>query len=124
MTWIAPGWELVWELSQDWLLARLRCQRPSAGDTPPIAQRLWSLIQENKSQKVVLELDGLDILFSYTIGQLVMLQKRLWASSGTLRLCGVSERNREAIHCCRLDNHLPCYPTREDAILNRSQFAM
>jgi anti-anti-sigma factor len=124
MTWIAPGWELVWELNQDWLLASIRCPRPTAGDTPPVAERVWSLVAANKLCKVVLDLDGLGILFSYTIGQLILLQKRLCGGGGTLRLAGVSDRNREAIHICRLGSHLPCFPTREDAILNRNQVCM
>jgi anti-anti-sigma factor len=124
MVWIAPGWELVCEHHQDWLLASIRCPQPSAGDTPPVAERVWNAADEQKLRKVVLVLDGVGILFSYTIGQLVLLQKRLCGNGGALRLAGVSDRNRDAIHICRLGSHLPCFPTREDALLNRNQVAL
>lgn len=120
MTWIAPGWELLWERSPDWLFVRVRCAEPNGADTPPLAEQVWNIVREESVQRVVLDLGELPFLFSYLIGQMMLLQKRLCAQAGVIRLCGVSPRNFESIRLCRLDHHLPCYAHREDAVMGHN----
>ena len=112
MTWIAPGWELAWE--------RIRCPKPDGADAPPLAEQIWSIVHHESVQRVVLDVAELPMLFSYVIGQMMLLQKRLCAQSGVIRLCCVSPRNFESIRLCRLDHHLPCFANREDAVLGRN----
>ena len=120
MTWIAPGWELAWERSPDWLFVRIRCPKPDGADAPPLAEQIWSIVHHESVQRVVLDVAELPMLFSYVIGQMMLLQKRLCAQSGVIRLCCVSPRNFESIRLCRLDHHLPCFANREDAVLGRN----
>jgi anti-anti-sigma regulatory factor len=64
-------------------------------------------------------MDELKTIPSRLMGQLVTLQKRVLQRQGALRLCGLSDQCAEAIHFCRLDQALPNYDSREDAMLGQ-----
>jgi anti-anti-sigma factor len=113
---VAPGWELSWEEAQDWLFVKIRRRGPEADGAPPLAQQIWGLVEQKSVFQLVLELDEIDLLFSYLIGQLVMLHKRVWAKGGKIRLCGLSQRNQETLYLCRLDDRFPSYSTRQEAV--------
>jgi len=116
MSAIAPGWDLSWDRAGDWLVAKLRCIGCQASDTPPAAQEIWTLMERQRTSQLVLDLSGVELLFSYLVGQLVMLYKRTCSHGGEIRLCGLSPRNREVLYLCRLEDHFPCYETREAAL--------
>jgi anti-anti-sigma factor len=97
----------------DWLFVRLRPDREFMGD---IADRLWTLMNQHFIHRLVLEMDEVEFFPSVLMGQLVMLQKRVLQHEGALRLCGLSPQCAEALHLCRLDQALPHFDCREDAI--------
>jgi len=97
---IAPGWQLELERGPDWLFVRIRRPDTEADDSPPLADRIWWLLEEHFTRRLVLELDELDVLCSYLIGQLVLLHKRIAVGGGMLRLCGLSENNRQVLRFC------------------------
>ena len=66
-------------------------------------------------------MDEVDILPSQLIGQLVMLQKRVLQHDGALRLCGLTQACEDALHFCRLDQALPHFHSREDAVYGCQQ---
>ena len=113
---VAPGWELSWEGTRDWLFVKIRRNGAEADGAPPLAQQIWDLAEQASVFQLVLELDEIDVLFSYLIGQLIMLHKRVWAKGGKIRLCGLSQRNQETLYLCRLDDRFPSYPTRQEAV--------
>ncbi len=113
---IAPGWELDVERRGNWLLVRPRISLEQTAEPPPLAEEVWKLLEQHGLCQVIVELDQIDVLRSHVIGQLLRLQKRICTVSGAIRLCGLSPRNLEAIRLCRLDQHLPCFNTREDAL--------
>jgi anti-anti-sigma factor len=113
---VAPGWELSWEGTRDWLFVKIRRNGAEADGAPPLAQQIWDLAEQTSVFQLVLELDEIDVLFSYLIGQLIMLHKRVWAKGGKIRLCGLSQRNQETLYLCRLDDRFPSYPTRQEAV--------
>jgi len=116
MTEIAPGWTADAERSGDWLLVRLRVADSNLMDEPPLAERLWDLLQQHALQQLVLELDQIQVLRSYLVGQLVLLHKRAFVHGGQVRLCGLSPHNYEVIHVCRLADRFPAYRNRDEAL--------
>jgi len=117
---IAPGWQLEVERGPDWLFVRIRRPDTEADDSPPLADRIWWLLEEHFTRRLVLELDELDVLCSYLIGQLVLLHKRIAVGGGMLRLCGLSENNRQVLRFVRLENCFPVYPDRHAAVMGQA----
>jgi len=97
----------------DWLFIRLR---PDLTQLDDIADRLWALMNQHFIHRVVLEMHEVDFLPSMLMGQLVMLHKRVLQDGGALRLCGLSPECADALHLCRLDQALPHFECREDAV--------
>ncbi len=116
---IAPGWELEVERGPDWLLVRVKQSDEERAETPPLEGVLWDLLQQHFTYRLVLELDQVDLLNSYLIGQLVALYKRIREHDGVMRLCGLSPYNRRVLHTCRLDERFLPYQDRREAVLGR-----
>jgi len=117
---LAPGWELSVERGPDWLFVRVANPNGDAEEAPPLAERLSSLLQQHLTDRLVLELDRIDILRSYLIGQLVLLHQHLSQRGGVLRLAGLSPRNRKVLETCQLAGRFPDYRNRMDAVWCRS----
>jgi anti-anti-sigma factor len=116
---IAPGYELDVERGPDWLLVRIRCLDPAACVEPGLAEHLWQLLQQHFTYRLVLELNEVEVLSSHLVGQLIDLYRRIEQHEGVLRLCGLSPYSRQVLHACRLDEQLPPYADREDAVMGR-----
>lgn len=116
MVTIAPGWDLDVERGPDWLIVTLHGHD---GDwtCPPLAEVVWSAAEQNFTHRIVLDLSPLPMLHTALIGQLVQLQKRICTHEGTLRLCGLSDHNREVLQCCRLDGYFPIFHDRSEAVM-------
>ena len=112
---IAPGWMLQVERGPDWLFVRLSAPK-DAVEAPPLAERVWGMLEHTLTDRVVLEMDEVEILRSYLIGQLVLLHKRLCAHGGVMRLCGLSAQAQESLHAARLDGRFPNFATRGEAV--------
>ena len=117
----APGCELDVERGPDWLLIKVKRLDWDPVAPPPLADDIWSVLQRHFTYRMVLELDEIDVLNSYLIGQLVQLYKRVVDHEGVMRLCGLAPYNRRVLHTCRLDDLLSCYPSREEAVLGCHQ---
>ncbi|MGD9647110.1 MAG: STAS domain-containing protein [Pirellulales bacterium] len=117
MTQLATGWDYDLERGPQCLFVRLHNEGENADAEPPLAQQLWATLDEHMTYRLVLELDQVEVLRSYLIGQLLLLGRRLHARGGTLRLCGLSPHNREALAAVRLEDHLPTYENRYEAIV-------
>jgi anti-anti-sigma factor len=120
---IAPGCELDVERGPDWLLVRVRNLDLAESDTLPLAERLRCLLEQHFTYRVVLELDGVQVLNSHLIGQLARLYQWIEEHDGVMRLCGLSSRNRQVLHACRLDDRLPPYGDRQEAVMGRPHWA-
>ncbi len=101
------------ERGPDWLFVRLQ---PESLHEDQVAEQLWKLLNQHFIYRLVLEMDNVEILHSQLIGQLIMLQKRVLQHDGALRLCRLSPQCAQALHLCRLDQALPNFESREDAI--------
>jgi anti-anti-sigma regulatory factor len=114
---IAPGWGIDVERGPDWLFVHVTGQINSNVCDIPLADAVWSLLEQHFTHRVVLELDDTPILFSQIIGELVQLQKRVHSNGGLLRLCGVSEAAQESLKTARLTGGLPCFADRSAAVM-------
>ncbi len=112
----ARGWNVSVERGPDWLFIRLQAGSAAGDDFSQLAEQVWNVVQQHFVYRVVLEIEGLNVLRSSLIGQLVLLHKRLHTQGGMLRLCGLSEGQQHAIACSRLDSRFPVYANREQAV--------
>ena len=110
------GCELDVERGPDWLLVRVRSIDLAGPGDPLLAERLWHLLQQHFTYRLVLELDGVQVLSSHVIGQLAQLYRQIEEHDGILRLCGLSPHNCQALHACRLDDRLLPYCDRQEAV--------
>jgi anti-anti-sigma factor len=112
------GWRYDVDRGPDWVFVRLHPDDECGFDSSAsLADKLWSVLEQSFTYRLVLELDEVPIMQSYLIAQLVMLAKRIHSHGGLLRLCGLSPANQEVIHLCRLDGCLPFYGSRGDAVM-------
>jgi anti-anti-sigma factor len=111
---VREDWGVEVNRGPDWLFVKLR---PGKHEPSDMADKLWKLADRHFVYRLVLEMDEVDMIPSRLMGQLVTLQKRVLQRQGALRLCGLSEGCAEALHFCRLDQALPNFDTREDAVL-------
>ena len=120
---IAPGCELDVERGPDWLLVRVRNLDLAESDAPPLAERVWHLLQQHFTYRLVLELDEVQVLNSCLIGELLQLHRRIEEHGGVMRLCGLSSHNRQVLHACRLDDRLLPYGDRQEAVMGCPHWA-
>ena len=113
----ASGLSFEVDRGPDWIFVRLDPPETATIETPPVAEAIWTLLQQSLVHRVVLELDKIVLLRSYMIGQLLMLSKRIHAEGGVLRICGLSSTNEEVLRCCQLAGQLPNYRDRSEAVM-------
>jgi anti-anti-sigma factor len=113
----AAGTRLDVERGPDWIFVRVHPSEGSWDDGPPLAEAVWSILEQSFTYRVVLELDQLPLLRSSLIGQLVMLAKRVHSHDGLLRVCGLSPDNYDVLAASRLNTMLPNYHDRGEAVM-------
>ena len=114
---IAPGWEMEVDRGPGWLLVKLKSPDADASETPPLADELWSLLRRHFVYRLALELDEIELLHSYLLGQLVLLDKRVREHGGLMRLCGVSSLNQRVLRVHGLGVRFPVYGDLEEAVM-------
>jgi anti-anti-sigma factor len=108
--------ELDVERGPDWLLVRVGRLDPAGCEASALAERIWRLLQQHFTYRLVLELDQVRVLNSHLVGQLVQLYRWIAEHDGVMRVCGLSLYNRQLLHACRLDEQLLPYQDREEAV--------
>lgn len=116
MSEIAPGWNMEVEEAAGWLVVSLANRNGPVAGTPPVADQVWGALEHRGSLRLIVDASGVPLLYSWLIGQLVLLHKRLTVKGGAMRLCGLSAANQQSLRFSRLENHFHCYPTREAAL--------
>jgi anti-anti-sigma factor len=111
------GLRLDVERGPDWIFIRVNQPDRTWDESPPLADAVWAILEQSFVYRVVLELDQITLLRSCVIGQLVKLSKRVHTHDGLLRICGLSEHNREVLASARLSAILPNYRDREEAVM-------
>ncbi len=111
------GWKKIIERGPDCLVVRLISAQTQ--DPANLADVIWRRMQQHFTYRVVIELGGLEVLPAELIEELTVLADRVEQQGGMLRLCGIPEKNREALRCCAESGKLPHYATRNEAIVGR-----
>ena len=112
------GWDVEVDRGPDWLFVRIHPPEDLLhGDESHLAERLWEMLQQGFSHRLVLELDQIHMLSTYLVGQLVLLHKRIGAHGGTMRICGLSPRCAEVLRIHRLADRLYPYENRTEAVM-------
>ncbi len=114
---IAPGWELKVDRGPDWLWVKIEHPEPYGVDTPPLAEEIWSQLERHFVYRLVLDMGDVEVIDSYLIGQLVMLDRRIREHGGLLRLAGLNPFNRDVLRTHGLDKRFPLYGTLTDAVM-------
>jgi anti-anti-sigma factor len=114
---VSSGYDFDVERGPDWLLVRVRKLDQGASACPPLAEQIWRLMEQHFTHRLVLELDQVPVLSGEMIGELIQLYRQIAEHDGVMRLCGLSPDNCEVLHECRLDERLPPYEDRQEAVL-------
>ncbi len=114
------SWRILIDRGPGWLFVKLRPPDSNAVVDELLATEIWEALDAHLTYRLVLDLVDVRYLPSALIGQLVLLQKRVHAHDGVLRLCGLSQRCRESLRMCRLDDGLPSYEDRMEAVLGHA----
>ena len=117
---IAPGWELKVDRGPNWLWVKVERPESYSVDTPPLADEVWTQLERHFIYRLVLELEDIEFLDSYLIGQLVMLDRRIREHGGILRLSGLSPFNREILRTHGLDGRFSIYGSLTEAVMGAS----
>ncbi|HEX3725226.1 MAG TPA: STAS domain-containing protein [Pirellulales bacterium] len=116
----ARSWELRVERGPDWLFVR-PCQAGTAPvEAAYLAEQIWSLLEQNFTYRLVLELAETEQLDSLLIEQLLWLEQQTRSHGGMLRLCGLSPANQALLEEADLGNHFAAFCDREAAVMGRS----
>jgi len=117
----APAWTFDVERGPNCLFVRLHSPGETRSDMADIAIKIWQAVEQHFAQHVVLDMSDVRMLHSYLLGQLILLHKRIHSRGGTLRICGLSAANQDALKVSRLDSLLPNYDSREEAVMTGSK---
>ena len=117
---IAPGWELKVDRGPNWLWVKVERPESYSVDTPPLADEVWTQLERHFIYRLVLELEDIEVLDSYLIGQIVMLDRRIREHDGILRLSGLSAFNREILRTHGLDGRFSIYGNLTEAVMGAS----
>lgn len=107
------GWRATFDPCGEWLTVRLH--PPGGPGQYGLAVGLWSEIDRRGARQVVLEMDEVGFFPSALMGELIRLHKRIAVAGGRMRLSGLQEHPREALHTMRLDQMIGIYGSREEA---------
>ncbi len=119
MTEIASHWFLHVDVGPEWLFCRLGKSAEDADPAPPLAERVWDVVDKQHIYLVVVELESDVALTSHLVGQLVLLHKRCHRAGGVMRICGFNRVAYEVLKIMRLDERFPNYPSRQDAVMGK-----
>ena len=113
---LVEGWNAELNQGPNWLVVRLSNATSPSASSAPLADALWTVMRQQFTQRLVIDLDQIPLVESYMISELLRLQTRIRSEGGLLRLCGVSEQIQNALRVSKLGGQLPQYQTPVDAM--------
>lgn len=81
-----------------------------------IGNQLFSLVDEDHRQKIVLDFTNVEYLSSAALGKLITMDKKVKASGGKLRLCSIRSDIKEVFKITRLDKLFQILDNRDKAV--------
>lgn len=111
------GWTLSVDPSAEWLFFRLTTATPRAMGEPAVAEAVAREATKSGIKRIVLELGDGVTLYSFLVGQIVSLHKRMLLENGAFRLCGLTAENQGVLRVLNLSERLPSFRDREAAVM-------
>jgi hypothetical protein len=113
------SWDFEVERGPDWLFVRPRKSgEPSAAK---FAEQVWSLLDQQFTHRLVLELGDIGALTGELDNQLAWLHTRIHTHEGLMRVCELSEAHETVLRESSLDGLFARYRSREDAVMGHAQ---
>jgi anti-sigma B factor antagonist len=81
-----------------------------------IGNQLFSLVDEDHRQKIVLDFTNVEYLSSAALGKLITMDKKVKAAGGKLRLCSIRSDIKEVFKITRLDKLFQIMDNRDKAV--------
>lgn len=81
-----------------------------------IGNQMFSLVDEDHRQKIVLDFTNVEYLSSAALGKLITMDKKVKAAGGKLRLCSIRSDILEVFKITRLDKLFTIREDREKAL--------
>ena len=81
-----------------------------------IGEQLFSLVEDQNRDKIVLDFENVEYLSSAALGKLITLNKKVKAVDGQLRLCSIKKDIREVFMITRLDKVFPIDDDVDDSL--------
>lgn len=81
-----------------------------------IGNQLFSLVDEDHREKIVLDFTNVEYLSSAALGKLITMDKKVKAAGGKLRLCSIRSDILEVFKITRLDRLFTIRDDREKAL--------
>lgn len=111
-------WQTNVERGPGWLFVRLRQEPGVDFAAESISKSLWRLMQNHMTRRMVIEMEDVPVIQSELLGQLLELNRMIREQGGLMRLCGVSDDNRQVLERTRVGKRFPQYNTREEAVMS------
>lgn len=86
------------------------------GNIQLIGNQLFSLVDEDRRQKIVLDFTNVEYLSSAALGKLITMDKKVKSISGKLRLCNIRSDILEVFKITRLDKLFTIKENQEKAL--------
>lgn len=113
----AEGCDLEVDRGPGWLFIRVRNFDPDCPECSSLADRVWAILQQHLTYRVVLEMDEVEVLPTALVAEFVQLQQRVREHEGVVRLSGVSPRGRRLLRARHLDDQISTYGDRVAAVM-------
>ena len=98
------------------LIVEVRCPEEETPEDLGLAERIWTLLQQHSTKRLVLDLKGIEVLNGNLPEELRRLQELISDANGGIRICGLSARNQEIYRQMPGNNRLPVYRDPADAV--------
>lgn len=113
---IAPCWELSVQRGPGWVIVRVQSDIDAAIDAPPLADRLWALLEQHSTYRLLLDLDAVDEIDEHLLGQILQVHHRVRARNGILRVCSTVPQHGYALHARGLEDLVVLYRDPQEAM--------
>jgi hypothetical protein len=113
---MSSNWNLNVERGPNWLFVKATCGDVGYLRLSSLAEQLRWLLEQHFTNRLVLELDQIDLPLSDLNRQLELLDEWVRAHNGLVRLCGLSPDCATVLQGCGLGDQFPVYRNRRDAV--------
>ena len=81
-----------------------------------IGNQMFGLVEDDGRRKIVLDFTNVEYLSSAALGKLIVMDKKVKAAQGQLKMCSVRPDILEVFRITRLDKLFAIFDSREQAL--------